>query len=146
MKQGGALTSETARKGLRLLGAKFFNELQQNTMGKKMKTYDCNRIEEEDETHLTEDADGMELDEVCGIPVLPDFAGQFCNDFEEQIVLTCQESSELASCFTTYQEARSPPEGVDSGPSSGPLPDRARTKLVEKGNSRFASHQEEEPC
>eukprot|EP00435_Cladocopium_sp_Y103_P018021 s1096_g4.t1 len=30
----------------------------------------------------------------------------FVNDFEEQILQACQESSELASCFTAYQEAR----------------------------------------
>ena len=30
----------------------------------------------------------------------------FVNDFEDQILMACQESMELASCFTTYQKAR----------------------------------------
>ena len=30
----------------------------------------------------------------------------FIQDFEEQILVTCQDSAELSSCFVTYQEAR----------------------------------------
>ena len=30
----------------------------------------------------------------------------FIQDFEEQVILTCQDSQELSSCFTAYQEAR----------------------------------------
>ena len=30
----------------------------------------------------------------------------FVQDFEEQVLLTCQDSPDLAACFTTYQEAR----------------------------------------
>ena len=30
----------------------------------------------------------------------------FVQDFEEQVIMTCQDSQELSSCFTAYQEAR----------------------------------------
>lgn len=44
-------------------GAKVFNKLQQNNLGKKLKTYDCNHIHEEEDIHFTEDTEGMEYDE-----------------------------------------------------------------------------------
>ena len=106
----GNPTYETARKGLRLLGAKFFNELQQNQSGKNWKTYDCNYIEnEEEEVLMTEEGDYGEWDEEWVYQALleeGDEHAQFCHEFEEQIMPTCQESSELSSCFITYQEAR----------------------------------------
>ena len=110
MENHGSLTYETARKGLRLLGAKSFNELQQNQPGKKLKTYDCNYIEnEEEEVLMTEEGDYGEWDEEWVYQALleeGDEHAQFCHEFEEQIMPTCQESSELSSCFITYQEAR----------------------------------------
>ena len=30
----------------------------------------------------------------------------FVQDFEEQVLMTCQDSPELSACFTTYQEVR----------------------------------------
>ena len=97
MENHGSLTYETARKGLRLLGAKSFNELQQNQPGKKLKTYDCNYIENEEEVPMTEEGDYGEWDEEWVYQALleRDERAQFCHEFEEQIMLTCQESSEI---------------------------------------------------
>ena len=42
---------------------------------------------------------------------------QFVQDFEEQVILTCQDNPELATCFTSYQDA----------------PDRLREKTRTRG-------------
>lgn len=92
----GKLTHAAARKGLRLLGA-------------KLKAHDTYAMEEEEEIHMTQDRESGGYDEETTLQVLLDEGDEhthFCHDFEDQILLACQESTKLASCFTTYQEAR----------------------------------------
>eukprot|EP00435_Cladocopium_sp_Y103_P043158 s236_g12.t1 len=92
MENDGQLTYEGARKHIRLLGSKFFQDLQGGSGGRptKLKTYDVNYTEEEP-TYFHEEED---LDEEAIMAAMID-------DGDEDA-----ESSELASCFTAYQEAR----------------------------------------
>eukprot|EP00435_Cladocopium_sp_Y103_P014094 s696_g3.t1 len=108
MDSQGALTYENARKYIRLLGSRFFQDLQTGTgnRGTKYKTYDVNHVDEE----MTLFHEEEEMDEEMVLATLAeegDEDAQFVHEFEEQILVACQESSELAGCFMAYQEARS---------------------------------------
>ena len=108
---GGNLSYEGARQSIRLLGSKFFNELQQTTKSGRTKTYDVHTIDEMEPVFAMDAWDEMEpeMDEETVFPTLFDRGdedAQFCKEFEEQIVLACQDSAELAGCFLSYQEAR----------------------------------------
>ena len=103
----GELSYETARKALRLLGAKFFQELQGVKSNKK--TYDINTTDSTgDETAMViSENDGRDEDTV--FQVMYDEGDEdaiFINDFEETLIEVAQESPELASCYATYLEAR----------------------------------------
>eukprot|EP00435_Cladocopium_sp_Y103_P026975 s1765_g6.t1 len=102
----GELDYDTARKSIRLLGSKFFQELQ--TQGKtsgRTKTYDVNHLEE-DSVFLHEED---EPDEDTVMQYMLDAGDEdacFIQEFEEQVLVACQESPDLSACFTSYQEAR----------------------------------------
>jgi len=107
MEKGGNLNYDDARQQIRLLGSRFFQELQSGSGGRasKLKTYDINHVDEE--TALWHDDE--DEDEDTFIHTLAENGDEdacFVADFEEQILVACQESSQLAACFTTYQEAR----------------------------------------
>eukprot|EP00435_Cladocopium_sp_Y103_P038647 s1426_g10.t1 len=107
MEDGGALSYDKARKQIRLLGSRFFQDLQMGSSAKtnKYKTHDVNHVD--DDGHLTYEDD--EDDEEAYMAMLLDAGDEdanFVNDFEEQILLACQESAELSQCFTAYQDAR----------------------------------------
>ena len=109
MESKGELGYDEARRALRLLGARFFQELQGVSKNVKTKTYDINATEQaSDETALI--AGEMEpYDEETAFQALYENGDEdaiFINDFEESLIETVQESAELASCFTTYLEAR----------------------------------------
>ena len=103
----GELSYDGARKALRLLGAKFFQELQGVKVNKK--TYDINISESPSEEHAMVLAEGDSRDEDTAFQVLYDEGDEdaiFVNDFEETLIEVAQESPELASCYATYLEAR----------------------------------------
>ncbi|CAL1130953.1 unnamed protein product [Cladocopium goreaui] len=104
---GGALSYDQAKKSIKLLGSKFFLELQSNSkMVPKLKTYDVNQVE--DETVMYQEAE-EEVDEEVAFQVLLENGDEdacFVSEFEDQICAACQESQELAACFVSYQEAR----------------------------------------
>ena len=108
MDQSGALTYDNARKQIRLLGSKFFQDLQAGGGGSKnlkLKTYDVNYVDD-DAAYMHEDDDEDEETFLTQLLEQGDEDAMFVNAFEEQILVACQESSELAQCFATYQEAR----------------------------------------
>ena len=106
---GGKLRYEDARRSMKLLGSKFFQELQgPGRNSNRTKTYDIHQTEEVEESP-TYVAMEQEPDEELVYQALleeGDEDAHFVQDFEEQVLVTCQDSPELASCFTTYQEAR----------------------------------------
>lgn len=67
--------------------------------------HDNNHVDDE---HTWADDDEEEDEEAFMSLMLEagDEDANFVNDFEDQILMACQESMELASCFTTYQKAR----------------------------------------
>ena len=111
MDNSGKLTYEGARKSMRLLGSKFFQDLQNAGRGtQNKKTYDAYHLDEEEDYQFayTCENDGA-VDEEHLFQVMldqgdPDAA--FIHDFEDQIMETLQESEDLAQCFVSYQEAR----------------------------------------
>ena len=110
MDSQGELTYDNARKQIRLLGSRFFQDLQVGSGGRgtKLKTYDVNYVDEEI-AYFHDDAP-EEVDDELLIATLAeegDEDASFVQEFEEQIMVACQESSELAGCFMAYQEARS---------------------------------------
>eukprot|EP00435_Cladocopium_sp_Y103_P070544 s617_g35.t1 len=107
MEDGGALSYDKARKQIRLLGSRFFQDLQMGSNSKtmKLKTYDINHVDD-DYQYLPEDDEDDEEGYMAMLLEAGDEDANFVNDFEEQILMACQESVELSQCFTTYQEAR----------------------------------------
>eukprot|EP00435_Cladocopium_sp_Y103_P031002 s399_g7.t2 len=104
----GELTYDGARKALRLLGAKFFQDLQNGTKTNRYKTYDINTAESLDETAMLTTENEV-YDEDALVQFLHESGDEdaaFILDFEESVIDAVQESPELASCYTTYLEAR----------------------------------------
>ena len=106
----GDLTYESVRNSIRLLGSKCFQDLQGQAKI-RTKTYDTNVAHESTEVQSTFTSEIIveEIDEEQVFQVLweqgdPDAA--FIHDFEKQIIDTLQESSEMANCFSAYQDAR----------------------------------------
>ena len=110
----GDLQYERVREAIRLLGSRFFQELQGGVKG-RTKMYDTNTLMEEAETHLVvpggQQGDEWSYgdDESSFIQMMAeqnDEDAVFIQEFEEQIIETVQESGELAQCFSAYQDAR----------------------------------------
>ena len=111
MDNAGDLTYEAARKSLKLLGSKFFQELQGSTKGqvakKSYEAYNADEIEEASPAFFQE-ADG-EWDEESVYQLMADNGDEdaiYINEFEDQIVEAVQEHPDLSHCFVSYQEAR----------------------------------------
>eukprot|EP00435_Cladocopium_sp_Y103_P007070 s4910_g2.t1 len=111
MDNAGDLTYDAAKKSMRLLGSRFFQDLQ--GPGKSQaakKAYDAYHTEEPEDPVPTffQDADG-DWDEESAYQLLADCGDEdaiYINEFEDQIVEALQEHPELSQCFVSYQEAR----------------------------------------
>ena len=105
----GVLKYGPTRDRVRLLGSKFFTDLHGQAKPKN-KTYDVNVTEtpgEEDTMVTFEPPD--EHQEEQAFQLLQDQGDEdavFVAEFEEEVINAVQESSQLASCFSAYQEAR----------------------------------------
>ena len=111
----GNLTYGKVIESLRLLGSKFFHEVQNgNKPSSRQKTYDVNFLQDEF------DAEAIPENEEQGLMVQADFEESFIeqlhqegdedalivSQFEDQILEVLQEDPSMASCFNTYVEAR----------------------------------------
>ena len=111
----GILKYENTRESMRLLGSKFFQELQGASRG-KTKTYDIHNIEEDPDPQITSSQTGGtgvfmsdEMDEEQGLHTMlqqGDEDATLINEFEDQIIEAVQESEELSSCFSACQQAK----------------------------------------
>ena len=109
MESKGELGYDEARRALRLLGARFFQDLQGVPKNAKNKTYDINTTENPSEEAVMMTGEAEVYDEEVAFQAMYENGDEdaiFVNDFEESLIETVQESPELASCFTTYLEAR----------------------------------------
>ena len=126
----GILTYDSTRDAMRLLGSRFFQDLQ-GAGGKKWKTYDAHTVEESEPVFTSVD-EGVDEEQVYQTLLEQgDEDAVFIQEFDEQIIEAVQDSGELASCFLSYQEARAklrerarnrgfgPPRGSGKGKSFG---------------------------
>ena len=112
----GNLTYSKVIAALRLLGSKFFHEVQTGSKPtSRQKTYDVNFLQDETEV----DNHNIETEE-HGLTVQADFEEAILeqlhqegdedalvvSQFEDQILEVLQEDPSMASCFNTYIEAR----------------------------------------
>ena len=100
----GELTYEATRNA-RLLGSKFFQDLQGGG-AKKWKTYDVHTVDETEPVFASVDE---VVDEKQAYQVMleqGDADAIFIQEFEDQIIEAVQDSGDLSSCFMSYQEAR----------------------------------------
>ena len=108
----GQLTYEQARKSLRLLGSRFFQDLQGNRANHGKKTYEAYQLDEPEDNHqaaFMQETESMEIDEEQIFQLLADQGDEdavFISDFEDQIVDAIQDHPGLSQCFLSYQEAR----------------------------------------
>ena len=104
----GDLKYDTVRRSFRLLGSRFFQELQGVPKGQsRTKAYDINMMDHGDEGNQVFEAETWDEDSILQtLYEAGDEDAVFIADFEDTIVETLQESQELASCYTTYLEAR----------------------------------------
>ena len=108
----GQLTYEQARKSLRLLGSRFFQDLQGNRANQGKKTYETYQLDEHEDHHqaaFMQETETMEIDEEQIFQLLADQGDEdavFISDFEDQIVDAIQDHPGLSQCFPSYQEAR----------------------------------------
>ena len=136
----GNLTYDVARKSIRLLGAKFFQELQ--TQGKptaKTKTYDVNYVEEE-AVYFQEDE---EMDEDILVQQLIESGDEdalFVQESEEQILAACQENPNLPACFTSQQEARQRVRDKAKGRGFWPVAGQKGRENGKKGMPKCRAH------
>ena len=93
----GKLTYDTARKSLRLLGPKFFQELQSGRRNQTKKAYDAYILDDEENVHqVSVESQGLEIDEDHAIQYLADQGDEdaaFIADFEDQIVDALQDKA-----------------------------------------------------
>ena len=108
----GQLTCDQARKSMRLLGPRFFQDLQGNRTFQGKKTCEAYQMDELDETSnsaFVQEADNGEIDEEQAFQMLADQGDEdaiFIADFEDQIVDAIQDHPGLSHCFVSYHEAR----------------------------------------
>jgi len=97
----GNLTYAGARKSLRLLGHRFFQDFQDRTC-------DVNMVDNSDESALWT-METEVFDDEAMVQALHDAGDEDAAcimDFENTVIEAVQESPELASCYHTYLEAR----------------------------------------
>ena len=139
MDNGGQLTYDSARKSLRLLGSRFFQDLQGNRNIQGKKTYDAYAAEDEEHVNFSSpDGEAMDIDEEGIFQLMAEQGDEdavFMSDFEDQVVEAVQDSPELAAIFVSYQEARASP---GTGPSQGLLASQGpRQEGAQEGQGRW---------
>lgn len=111
----GDLTYTKVTKSLKLLGSKFFQEVQSGSKsGTRSKTYDINYTQEDQESEWNQESDDNAFMVSSGIDdaTLEAFQAEGDEDalviqqFEEQVLEVLQNDAEVASCFNVYLEAR----------------------------------------
>lgn len=108
MESDGQLTYEAARKAIRLLGSRFFQELHGVQKNAKYKTYDTHQVDHGEEALLAQ-GETEEWEEEQAFQALLEWGDEdatFVSEFEDSMIDTIQESAELAACYNTYLEAR----------------------------------------
>jgi len=107
----GDLEYKAIVSSLKLLGSKFFHEVQSNSkFPNRVKTYDVNAVFDDDLGSSTIDDDQVFVGEAWDDADLPydesDPDAVVCMQFEESLVDALQADSDLAACYNTYLEAR----------------------------------------
>ena len=146
MDNGGQLTYDTARRSMRLLGSKFFQDLQGGRNPQVKKTYDAYTMDEEETINQAAvEWETPELDEEQAFQLMADQGDEdatFILDFEDQIVETIQESPNLASCFVSYQEARARVRERARARGFWPIKGKGKSKGAKKGKGASMSSQQ----
>ena len=114
----GKLSYEDVRNSIRLLGSRFFQDLQ-GQQKIRTKVYDVNTVHEESSTEQnpggSSQMEGETIlfsQEMAEANVFQALLEQGYEDatflaaFEDQMITALQESEEISSCFSAYQEAR----------------------------------------
>ena len=110
----GDLKYDTVTTAIRMLGAKFFQDVQGNQKISKTKTYDVNYVQElEEEPHFDDSSHAFQLDHVDLTEALVD---QFIQEgdedalvvqqFEDAMIDTIQNDQEMTAYMNAYVEAR----------------------------------------
>ena len=112
----GTLDYAKAREGLRLLGARFFQDLSNSgKSNNRNKTYDVNVAHDQEDVGPSGESINYQQEEawecsdedvLFALYDAGDEDAAFILDFEDQILATIQESESLAPIFQTYQIAR----------------------------------------
>ena len=108
MDNAGRLTYDNARNSMRLLGSRFFQDLQGAPKSNQAKrTYDAYYMDEGEETvNLTSYEGDHEVDEEAIFQTMADQGDEdaiFLNEFEDQIIEAVQDHPDLSNCFVSYQ-------------------------------------------
>ena len=141
----GQLTYEQARKSLRLLGSRFFQDLQGNRANHGKKTYEAYQLDEPEDNHqaaFMQETESMEIDEEQIFQLLADQGDEdavFISDFEDQIVDAIQDHPGLSQCFLSYQEARA--RVRERARARGFWPVKGKTKGKEARRENRHGHQ-----
>jgi len=107
----GALEYDAIVSALKLLGSRFFNEVQSGSKNvSRSKTYDVNAVFEDDlPTYVTEEEQayvGDSWDDGETVYDESDPDAVICMQFEDSILEALQGDMELAACYNTYVDAR----------------------------------------
>ena len=107
----GALEYDSIVSALKLLGSKFFNEVQSGSKSaSRSKTYDVNAVFEEEQPTFVMDEEtaytGESWDDGDLVYDESDPDAIVCLQFEDSILEALQGDMELAACFNTYMDAR----------------------------------------
>ena len=111
----GDLKYEQVAQAIRMLGAKFFMDVQGQQGGHKTKTYDVNHVQEaEEEYQYGEDANFSRSAEASDLTDM--MLDQFLNEgdgdalvvqqFEDALIESVQSDGEMSTFMNTYLEAR----------------------------------------
>eukprot|EP00435_Cladocopium_sp_Y103_P029744 s2451_g7.t1 len=135
----GKLTYDAARRSLRLLCSKFFQELQGGRGTQVKKAYDVYTADDEESIHqVSTDMGSNEIDEDQAIQMMADQGDEdaaFIAEFEDQIVDALQDNVELSSCFVSYQEARARVRERARSRGFWPVKGKSSGKGAKKGKS-----------
>ena len=107
----GDLEYKAIVSSLKLLGSKFFHELQSNSkFPSRVKTYDVNAVFDDDLGSSALDDEQAFVGDTWDDPDQPydesDPDAVICMQFEESLVDAMQADADLAACYNTYLEAR----------------------------------------
>ena len=111
MDNAGRLTYDNARNSMRLLGSRFFQDLQGAPKSSQAKrTYDAYNMDDGEETaNLAYQEVDHDADEEAIFQSMAEQGDEdaiFLNEFEDQVIVAVQDHPDLSNCFVSYQEAR----------------------------------------